>query len=214
MLSFDAATSNPEYQYDPKLRRYRSKSTGQFLRKEAIARLTQGHINNVKDDLKAVGQLLIDGKINLRTWQQTTAETLKILHTQEYLLGIGGQGQIQKADYLEIGRELKVQYKYLRNFAQELTQGIMTPAEALNRITMYGDAAKVSYFRGEKTASKRAGFSYGMRILGAAEHCSDCPRIAALGVVPIDELIMPTQQCECRIKCHCSIRYLKNQVDE
>jgi hypothetical protein len=212
MLTFDAATDNPEYQYDPKLRRYRSKATGKFLRKEAIAFLTQGHIENVKSDLKTVSQLLIDEKINLKTWQTTTAETLKVLHVQEYLLGIGGQGAIKKEDYLEIGRELKIQYQYLRNFAVELTQGKMTPAEVLNRTSMYGDAAKVSFFRGEKTAAKRAGFSFGMRILGIAEHCPECLTYHARGIVPVDELIIPTQACSCMFKCKCSVKYLKSST--
>jgi hypothetical protein len=157
--------------------------------------------------------LLIDGKINLRTWQSTTAETLKTLHVQEYLLGVGGQGAIKKEDYLEIGRELKVQYQYLRNFAVELTQGKMTPAEALNRASMYGDAAKVSYFRGERTAAKNAGLTYGMRILGIAEHCTSCPAIAARGIVPIDELVMPTKECECMYRCKCRIKYLKEPIN-
>jgi hypothetical protein len=209
MLTFDVATDNPEYQYEPKLRRYRSKTSGKFLRKEAIAQLTEGHIQNVKNDLKTVSQLLINGKISLRNWQTTTAETLKILHTQEYLLGIGGQGAIKKENYLEIGRELKVQYQYLRNFAVELTQGKMTPAEVLNRATMYGDAAKVSYFRGERTAAKNAGLTYGMRILGIAEHCPECLIYHARGIVPIDELILPTQACSCMFKCKCTAKYLK-----
>jgi hypothetical protein len=211
LISFDAATSNPEYQYEPKLRRYRSKKTGRFLRKEAIASLTQGHVENVKSDLTKVSQLLIDGKINLKTWQTTTAETLKILHVQEYLLGVGGQGAIEKEDYLEIARELKNQYAYLRNFAVDLTMGKMTPKEALNRTGMYAESGKVSFFRGERTAAKRAGLSFARRILTPGHiHCSQCPRYQARGVVPIEDVVMPTVACDCMYNCKCRVEYLRS----
>lgn len=208
MLTFDAATSNPSFQWEPQSRRYRSKATGRFISPEAVYTLTQKRIENAKSDLTTLGQLLLDGKINLKTWQQQTAEALKILHTQEYLLGVGGQKAIQKFDYLEIGRELKSQYEYLRNFAIDLTQGKMTPAQFSVRSSMYADAAKISYFRGEKTAAGRSGYTHGRRALGAAEHCADCPSIAALGIVPIEEVILPTQRCSCRVRCKCKIFYL------
>ncbi|ALF52255.1 hypothetical protein ACX27_04325 [Nostoc piscinale CENA21] len=210
LLSLDAATDNPNFKWEPQTRRYRNKLTGRFISKEAVYTLTSSRIELAKTDLNTLGQLLLDGKINLKSWQQQTAETLKILHTQQYLLGVGGQKAIQKNDYLEIGRELKNQYGYLRNFAIDLTQGTMTEAQFKSRVSMYADAAKVSYFQGEKVAATRAGFSHARRILGVAEHCSDCPAISSLGVVPISELILPTQRCSCRIRCKCRIEYLED----
>jgi hypothetical protein len=208
MLTFDAATDNPAFKWEKNSNRYRNKETGRFISKEAVYALTQKRIEYVKGDLATVGQLLLDGKINLKTWQQQTAETLKILHTQQYLLGVGGQKALQKSDYLEIGRELKNQYQYLRNFAVDLTQGKMSPAQFNARLAMYADAAKVSYFSGEKVAAGRAGMPFAIRLLGAAEHCFSCPRIAARGVVPIEEVILPGRECECKSRCHCKLKYL------
>lgn len=211
MLTFDTATDNPNFKWEKQTRRYRNNQTGRFVSKEAVYTLTASRIELAKTDLGTLGELLLDQKITLRTWQQQTAETLKILHTQQYLLGVGGQKAIEKSDYLEIGRELKEQYAYLRNFAVDLTQGKMTEGQFKARLTMYADAAKVSYFKGEKTAAGRAGFTHGRRVLGLAEHCEDCPAIASLGVVPIAELIMPTQNCSCRIRCKCKITYLTEE---
>lgn len=208
LLTFDAATDNPSFKWEKQTRRYRNKQTGRFISKEAVYALTASRIELAKSDLDTLGQLLLDGRISLKSWQQQTAETLKILHTQQYLLGVGGQKAIQKADYLEIGRELKNQYQYLRNFAVDLTQGTMTEAQFKARLKMYADAAKVSYFQGEKVAAARAGLPFAMRILGDAEHCISCPEIAARGVVPISKVVLPTRQCECRVKCRCKLRYL------
>ena len=208
MLAFDAATDNPAFKWEPQTRRYRNKETGRFISKEAVYTLTTSRIELAKSDLGTLGQLLLDEKINLKSWQQQTAETLKILHTQQYLLGVGGQKSIQKSDYLEIWRELKNQYGYLRNFAVDLTQGKMTPAQFKARLEMYADAAKVSYFKGEKSAAVRAGFTHSKRILGIAEHCVDCPQISALGIVKIEDVIYPTQRCICRIRCKCRLQFL------
>ncbi len=173
LLTFDAATENPNFKWEKQTRRYRNKATGRFISKEAVYTLTQKRIELAKTDLNTLGQLLLDNKITLHAWQQQTAEALKILHTQQYLLSVGGQKAIQKTDYLEIGRELKNQYGYLRNFAVDLSQGVMTEAQFKSRLSMYVDAAKVSYFQGEKVAAGRGGARFGKRILGAAEHCPE-----------------------------------------
>jgi hypothetical protein len=212
MLTFDAATDNPAFKWEKTSNRYRNKETGRFISKEAVYTLTQKRVEYVKGDLGSVGQLLLDGKINLKTWQQQTAETLKILHTQQYLLGVGGQKSLQKSDYLEIGRELKNQYQYLRNFAVDLTQGKMSPAQFSARLSMYADAAKVSFFRGEKVAAGRAGFAFGRRSLTSGHiHCSDCPVYAARGIVPIDEVVMPLVACQCTTNCKCRVFYFTLQ---
>jgi hypothetical protein len=210
MLDFAVGTQNPLYQWEPKSRRYRDRTTGKFLSKSAIAQLTQLRIAQVTQDLHQLGDLLLTGKITLRAWQEQFAQSLKILHAQQYLLGVGGQSQIQKQDYLVLARELKNQYKYLRNFAVDLTRGVMSPAQFKVRAAMYAKAAKVSYFRGEKQAAKRSGLDGAYRVLGESDyHCPECPAIASLGVVPIDQIIFPTQQCSCRTGCLCKILYTK-----
>ncbi|MHC5939238.1 hypothetical protein [Nostoc sp.] len=210
MIDFTAATKNPTYQWEPRSRRYRDRATGKFLSKSVIAQLTELRIAQVTQDLQQLGNLLLDGKITLRAWQEQFAESLKILHTQQYLLGVGGQSQMEKTDYLVLARELKNQYKYLRNFAVDSTKGVMSPAQFQIRAAMYAKAAKVSYFRGEKQAAVRSGLDGAYRVLGQTDfHCPECPAIASLGVVPIDKIIFPTQQCSCRTGCLCKILYTK-----
>ncbi|MEH2138557.1 hypothetical protein [Nostoc sp.] len=210
IFDFATATQNPQYQWEPQSRRYRDRLSGKFLSKQAIASLTQLRIIQVNQDLQQLGDLLLNGKITLRGWQEQFAQSIKILHTQQYLLGVGGQAQVQKEDYLAIARELKNQYKYLRNFAVDLTNGVMTPAQFKIRARMYAKAAKVSYFRGEKQAAKRSGLDGAYRVLGESDyHCKQCPQYAAMGVLPIDEVIYPTQRCDCRTGCLCNLVYVR-----
>lgn len=208
-LDFATATQSPEYQWESVTRRYRSKETGRFLSPEVVKVLTLKRIELATTDLQTLGQLLLDGKISLKVWQQQTAESLKILHAQQYLLGVGGQSSIQKEDYLELGRELKNQYQYLRNFATDCTQGTMSVLQFKARLGMYALAAKVSYFAGERAAARRAGMTHGKRVLGVTDyHCADCLKYAGLGTVALVDLILPTQKCACRIQCRCAINYL------
>ncbi|MBD2492539.1 hypothetical protein [Aulosira sp. FACHB-615] len=197
------------YRWEPQSLRYRDTKTGRFLPQRAIASLIQLRISQVAQELQQLGDRLLSNQVTLKDWQLQTAQTLKILHTQQYMLGVGGDAQVQDSDLRAIAAELVNQYKYLQNFATDLTQERVSVAQFKVRLGMYASAAKVSYFRGEKEAAKRSGFNGAMRVLGDAEHCEDCPRYAALGAVPIDEVIYPTQECACRINCKCSLLWVK-----
>lgn len=200
--------NNPDFIYDVRTRRYRNTTTGRFLSRETILNISADRIQSIQQDLKTIGELLLDGRINLTTWQQETARTLKSLHTQQYLLGIGGKAQIRREDYLDLANELKNQYEYLRNFAFDCTQGVMSKAQFRARLALYSEASKVSYFRAEKKAAVRAGNIYARRILGIAKHCPECLSYARRGIVAIEEAILPTQQCSCKVKCHCRLVYV------
>lgn len=157
-----------------------------------------------------MGDRLLNNKITLKTWQKQTAQLLKILHTQQYLLGVGGEAQIRQGDYEAIASELLAQYQYLQNFALNLTQGKVSPPQFKVRLGMYASATKVSFYRGEKEAARRSGLDGARRILGATDHhCAQCLEYAARGVVPIDELVFPTQECQCRTNCLCSLVYVR-----
>lgn len=207
-LTFDAATDNPYFDYDIRTNRYRDLKTGRFLKKSTITALTEQRVELAKTDLSTIGNLLFDGKISLSTWQSETREVLKVLHAQQYLLGVGGKPQMQKSDYLNIGRELKNQYDYLANFAQELTEGKMTLQQAKARLQLYAESGKVSFYKGEQVANIRSGKGFARRILGMAVHCDECVEYFNRGVVPITELILPCQQCSCKNRCKCSVEYI------
>ena len=68
-----------EFFYDPKSQRYRYADTRKFVSQAAVESLTQKAIAQTQRDLKTVGQLLIDRKINVAIWEETTAKTLKTL---------------------------------------------------------------------------------------------------------------------------------------
>ena len=206
VIDFAQSTKNPYYSYDNKRQQYRNLANGQFLAKSTILELTKKRIDSTGSDLQDIGKLLLTGKLSLKQWQVETANTLKILHTQQYLLGIGGQREIKRADYLVIARELKNQYKFFRNFAIDLTLGVMSTAQFLARLNQYTLASKISYFKATKVAASRAGLTHARRMLGQNKyHCIQCPQYAASGIVLIDDAVLPMTECDCIIQCKCDL---------
>lgn len=197
------------YKWESSVRRYRDRSTGRFLSRKAIADLTVLRISQVTQDLHKLSDSLLSQEITLKQWQEQFANQLKILHTQQFLLGVGGESEIKEFDFKTISDELVNQFQYLQNFASDLTKGKVSQAQFKNRVGMYAKASKVSFFAGEVAAARNSGLDGAIRILGDAEHCKDCPKYAALGAVKLSDLILPQQKCECRINCKCSLQFIK-----
>jgi|LakMenEpi03Aug12_release.lakeMendotaPanAssembly.Ray.scaffolds.fasta_scaffold188378_2 hypothetical protein len=195
------------YKWESSVRRYRDRSTGRFLSRKTVADLTLLRIKQVTEDLQKLGDSLITGESTLRQWQQQFAESLKILHTQQFLLGVGGDSQIKDRDYKTISDILFEQYQYLQNFATELTQGKVSQPQFRNRVNLYAKASQISFYAGEVQAAKNSGFNAATRILADAEHCQDCLNYAALGAVRLENVILPKTKCACMVNCLCSLTF-------
>jgi hypothetical protein len=199
-----------DFAWDVKSQRYRYRDSGRFVPREAMLNLQRGYVETVKKDLQTVGKLLADGKINLHTWQEATAKTVKSLHVNQAILGRGGVDRMTSADYLKVGRELRSQYQYLRQFAVDLTQGKLTRAQFEARLNLYANSSNLSHAASEQQNSIEAGFKYMRRKLHASESCPDCIEYAARGIVEIGSLPLPKQNCQCGANCRCSVEYLEN----
>jgi hypothetical protein len=205
-----------DFLWDAKAQRYRYADTKRFLSREAMLSLSRRQIDATQNDIGVIAQLLIDGKISLRTWQEQTAYTLKLLHLRQSILSRGGVDQMKSGDYLEVARTLKGEYGYLRQLAQDVRDGKITAAQFKARIGMYSAKSRVSFDKGEQALKKKVGYQFMRRYLGATDkHCSDCIYYFSLGLKKIGELPLPTESCQCRSRCKCSVRYFKeDDVDK
>lgn len=207
MQTIDFDFKNPDYTYNPETRKYTS-SSGKEITQSEVQSLILKRIEAIALELQDIGRSLVNGDIDLGSWQRQTAEKLKILHAQQFLLGVGGLLNIEFDDYLVLARKVKEQYKYLREFAIAVKKGEVSPTKILYRLGLYPKAAKGTYYLGYRQSAKRNQKAYGFRKLGDAEHCPDCIKYEAMGILPIDDLILPTEKCQCAINCKCSIIYL------
>jgi hypothetical protein len=201
-----------DWSYDPVSGRYRSEN-GRFLSRKAIEALVDGRVGKLSTQLKDYTTRLSSGSITIDQWQGSVREAIKMSHIQAAVLGQGGRNALSSSDYGRIGQKLRQEYRYLERFVRDLLDGAVSSAHALNRIGLYAESVRSSYWEGTTVRQEQQGYSLMRRILdGQAIHCQDCIGYAQRGIVPIGSLPMPGQRCECRARCKCTIEYLRQQA--
>jgi hypothetical protein len=199
---------SPDYTFDPSSQRFRYRDTKKFAPRAATLALTERYISGQKQSLIGLSKQYHSGAIGVGDFQRQAAEHVKNLHLSQMVLGRGGLDNVTPQDFLKVARELKRQYKDgkgadgekfgLKHLVADL--GNMSELQLANRLRMYGDASVVSYWAGAIGDAE-----YGIRRLGVAEHCPDCVAYAAEPPKPIADVPLPTQNCQCRSQCKCSI---------
>ena len=175
-----------------------------------LDRLREQRIEQTKIELDALSAQLINGKINLETWQLEVAKLLRKLHVEQAILARGGADRMRKEDYLAVGRNLKEEYRYLRKLAQDVADGKLTEAEFRARVRLYAGRSRRSYSAMRQQNSKDDGYLYMQRFLDRiAVHCTECIALAAKGTQPIGSLPLPTEQCRCGGNCKCTVKYYR-----
>ena len=199
-----------EFTFDPITQRYRYKDSGKFVGKEAIRNLTQKAINQVTQDINVIADLLIQRKITIATWEETTAKALKNLYTWNFTLGAGGINNLGSREYGVLGAELKRQYQHLRNFAEELRQGKITEAQFRSRVQMYVQGARNTFERGRTEAHSKSGYRWEKRKRTKTDSCPECISYEARSWQPINTLPNPGMECRCRARCGCFKEFSKD----
>lgn len=206
---------SPQFFFDTKANRYRYKDSKKFAPKRAIVNLTRKYIEDQKAELISLADKLESKKVDLIGFQREAAAIVKQIHLSQLLLGRNGIENIKPEDFLAIARELKKQYfsgvgtdgkayglKYL---AKDIKDGKVTIAQLRNRLRMFADSGRLSYWYGLKESAKDKGKTHAVRVLGDAKHCKDCPRLAG-EIKLIDKILLPGQGCECLTQCKCRLR--------
>lgn len=173
-----------------------------------------------RDDLAAaliaLALLLSEGRISTREFQSRAAILLRDLHwlkARELIETID-------PDIRAIIQEgLRQQYYSGRDpltgtsfglawLVRDLIDGRNSLPQLESRLRAFADSDRTIEESIRREIARRQGLTHGMRVLGVADHCPSCPIYAEFPPLPIDQLIMPTEQCECRTNCKCSIIYM------
>lgn len=204
----DAVYRQPQWSFDTTLGRYRNATTGRFLSQADALQLTQRSIAGAQQELQSLMLSLAQGVVDLGQWQRQFAQLLKELHLSQFILGRGGLRHTTPENFLEVGRILKAEYRYLEAFGRDLATGRLSVAQATARAGLYLAKARLSYWAGQRQAMAQGPMPAEMRrLLAPVEHCRECVSYAAAGWVPINSLPLPTVDCSCRSNCRCRIEY-------
>ena len=101
--------------------------------------------------MKALTQQMVDGKMSLADWQQAMKKELRRGNLEQFVTGKGGnRGAIDRKEYLQLGPELKRQYRYLQRFADEIARRAengMGLDFAIERANLYAKSTQASMWR-------------------------------------------------------------------
>ena len=185
---------------------------GQFVREKDVVRITKKAIEYELQAGNKITKDLLSGKINVSTWEQKTAQSIRNLAIYQYSLGIGGIKQMDWRDHAEISGKVNLQYQYLRGFSRDIIQGNLSEAQILARVQMYYNKTRHFYEDGRLEGHARNGFLWERRVLAAFHSCDDCVRYSGVGWVKIGTLPNPGESCQCRANCKCVKYYSKSPI--
>jgi len=198
-------TQLSQYQYDPRSRRYRNRTTGRYLSASDVRGAVDTIIDAETRKMRALAQSLVNGEIALSDWQMQSAALLKSLHVALGLAANGGLENTSASDLGYLANKIKEQYKYLNRFAQEIRSGVQKlDGTLVSRAELYTQAGRGIYENVVGRAAEDAGATEERSVLGPADHCSDCVGEAAKGWQPIGTLT-PIGQRKCLANCRCTM---------
>lgn len=161
---------------------------------------------------------LLAGAITLAAWAFIVKAQIKIVHIVGAALAAGGFGVLRDAVQgkpagpnapsggasilQKIGEAISREFKFFERFAKQAQTGKNTPARA----GMYAEAGRGTFEDVRGDVAKAAGNTEERRVLGVADHCSDCVVEAGKGWQPIGSL-RAIGDSLCKTHCHCRKEY-------
>lgn len=166
-------------------------------------------------DVRAWVRQLKGGDLSVDEFGGRFLDEIKHSNINQYMLGRGGRAQMTSADWGRVGAMIKEQYQYFRGPRPGGGTPLFDQLENLSakqiarRATMYINASREAFEKGQYQSIIAAGFIEVFWSLGIAEHCPDCLDQNTVGWRPIADLpFFPGQgSTQCLTNCKCFLTY-------
>jgi len=139
-----------DWTYNPKTHNYHR--NGKFVAFRTIKALALQVAEASGDVVEALCSQLTNDQLRLDHWQTLMRSAIKNEHIAQYMAGRGGKAQMTQRDWGILGATLKVQYRFLDGFAEDIANGRLTPGQIITRARMYIENAHQSFWRGRSEA--------------------------------------------------------------
>jgi len=195
-----------EYYFNPKTQRYHHKTgtlKGKMVADATVKQSREKFITESTDNLLDLTNQLTAKKISLKDWEQRASEILTQQHAVSYLLGIGGEKNLDDSDIGTINNRIKSEMIFLRRLSSDYEKGIISDAQLNSRIKMFSRSSRGTYEGGRQESHKRNAFLWEHRIMTRTENCVQCYEYSLRGWQRIGSLPPPTVACDCRSNCGC-----------
>lgn len=194
-----------EYLYDERVGRYRDSSSGRFVPASTVRDAVDAIADHASERMAALSQQLLDGSLSLADWQAQMMAEAKLAHVSAGVLAAGGFEQMSPSKYGFLGRTIRDEYGFLRDFAQQIRNGEQSlNGRLVARARQYGQASRVTYEKVRAREDTNRGMAEERNVLHATQSCSQCKALSGQGFVPIGTL-PPVGSRICRSSCKCTI---------
>jgi hypothetical protein len=204
----------PQYLWDEAAHSYIDRKTGRPVSWQVIRDQLDNVIDASSQVMRAISQQQRDGDIGLAEWQIQMMQLIKIILLAAAAMQLGGWQQMSQANFGRVGRIVRNEYAFLRNFAEQIASGQQKLDGTLaRRAGLYGQQGRPTYLVfWDNTASQR-GFDEERSILQPAEHCVECVSEDAKGFQPLGQMI-PIGSRICRSNDRCLKEFRNSQTGE
>lgn len=155
---------------------------------------------------RTLAESLRAGQITLDDWELGMRALSKDVHLYSAAAAKGGWSNLTAEDYGRVGRITRDEYAWIRNFRQQIADGLPLDGRFLVRTRLYAQAGRETFHKVERQNQLAQGKTLERSVLAASDHCDLCVSEAARGWVLIGQLI-PIGQRTCGRNCKCTIEY-------
>jgi len=204
----------PQYLWNERAAQYTSRKTGRFVSRQIIRGQLDKVIDASSQVMRAISQQLSDGDIGLAEWQLEMMQQIKTTHLAGGAMQRGGWQQMTQADFGRVGRIVRNEYAFLRDFAAQIASGEQKlDGTLVRRSGLYGQQGRPTYLTFWDSTVAQRGFDEERSILQPAEHCTECISEDAKDFQPLGQMI-PIGQRICRSSDKCLKEFRNSQTGE
>ena len=132
--------------FDDALHAWRNLKTGRMVSGAMVQAEVDRHIAAGQELMQALTKRYYAGEISLAEWKLATAAELRDMHSAFAMLGAGGRDNMTASMWGRVGGNLSDEYRHLQQFAEAIGNETVSEAQALARITQYGNSSKQAYW--------------------------------------------------------------------
>lgn len=186
---------------------------GRFVARRQVRSAIDRALENAGREMRAVTQALRAKELTITQWKLVMRREIKNVHLYSAASARGGWAELTQSQLGQVGKIVGEQYRYLDNFARQLSSGkVRRDGKILGRAEMYAQAGRRTYHAIDERLHEARGYEEERNMLGAGDNCAECIAEEAQGWVPIGSLV-PVGMRTCLSRCNCSVEYRKGDTE-
>lgn len=202
----------PAYQWDARSQRYVNAVSKKFVSRDTVRQALDIALGRSQTEVTRLSRALVNGQINLATWQTGLAAEIKSMHLASAALAKGGWAQMTQSDFGSVGRRVRDEYAFLAKFAEQVKRGEQKlDGSLVSRATLYAQGPRGTFHAVQERAMSDAGYTECRNVLQSGDNCEGCIAETAKGWTFVGN-IKPVGSRTCLGNCRCTLQFRKASI--